>query len=57
MTVDSDRAGELHVHAKPEQYVEFTPGTTEKTLSIETPGSIEIEEHDSGTVVALLEVR
>jgi len=53
----SDRAGELHVHAKPEQYVEFDEGTTTTELTIDVPGSVEIEEHETGAVVALLEVQ
>ena len=30
---------------------------TQAELTIETPGSVEIEEHESGAVVAILEVR
>ena len=55
--VESDRAGELHVHAKPEQYLEFDAGTTHATLVITTPGSVEVEDHETGAVVALLQVR
>lgn len=55
--VTSDRAGELHVHAKPEQYVEFEAGTTTQELVFETPGVAEIEDHDTGDVVAQVEVR
>ncbi|GAA4695811.1 hypothetical protein [Nocardioides nanhaiensis] len=57
LNISSDRAGELHVHAKPEQYVDFEAGNTESELVIETPGSVEIEEHESGAVIALLTVR
>lgn len=53
---DADRAGELHVHSKPEQYVQFEAGRTEQILVIETPGEVEVEEHDSGAVVALIQV-
>ena len=55
--VTSDRAGELHVHAKPEQFIDFKAGTTKTSLVIGTPGSVEIEDHDTSAVVALLEVR
>ena len=55
--IESDRAGEFHIHAKPEQYLEFEAGTTQAEVTIETPGSVEIEEHESGAVVAILEVR
>ncbi|WP_300405765.1 hypothetical protein [Nocardioides sp.] len=53
---DADRPGELHVHSKPEQYVDFTAGTSTHELVVTTPGTVEIEEHDSGSVVALVEV-
>lgn len=54
---DTDRGGELHVHSKPEQYVEFKPGRSTQELVIETPGSVEIEEHDTEAVVAVVQVR
>lgn len=53
----ADRDGELHVHSKPEQYVEFGEGTTEQELVVETPGEVEVEEHDTGAVVAVITVR
>jgi hypothetical protein len=53
----SDRAGELHVHSKPEQYLEFNEGRTQSQVSIETPGSVKVEEHETGAVVAIVEVR
>jgi hypothetical protein len=53
----SDRAGELHVHAKPEQYVEFEAGTTRTTITIDAPGQVEIEEHETGAVLALVSVQ
>jgi hypothetical protein len=56
LVITSDRAGELHVHSKPEQYVEFEAGTSEHELVVDTPGEVEVEEHDSDAVVALIEV-
>lgn len=53
----SNRAGELHVHSTPEQFVEFGAGATSAQLVIETPGTVEVEEHDTSAVVALIEVR
>ncbi|WP_182523700.1 hypothetical protein [Nocardioides dongkuii] len=53
---DSDRAGELHVHSRPEQYVEFGPGRSEQKLVIDSPGVVEVEEHESGVVIAVLRV-
>jgi hypothetical protein len=57
VVVTSDRAGELHVHSSPEQYVEFGQGRTRQQLAIDKPGQVDIEEHDSGAVVARLLVR
>ena len=55
--VRSDRAGELHVHSDPEQYVEFGSGSGVHELTLENPGSVDIEEHDSGALVARVLVR
>lgn len=53
----SDRAGELHVHSTPERYVEFGEGRTRAEITIKAPGSVEVEEHDTSAVVAIVEVR
>ena len=52
-----DRAAELHVHAKPEQFLEFPAGSSTKELVIDTPGLVEVEDHETGTVVAQLAVQ
>lgn len=57
ITFNTDRGGELHVHSKPEQYVEFEAGRSTQELVVQTPGSVEIEEHDTEAVVAVVEVR
>ena len=57
LEITSDRAGELHVHSKPEQYVEFEAGTSTHELVISAPGVVDVEEHESGHVVVQLEVR
>ena len=57
ITVESDRAGELHVHSDPEHSFEFGPGTEKFQLTIDTPGSVDIEEHESDALVARLLVR
>jgi uncharacterized protein YcfL len=57
LDVQSDRAAELHVHSSPEQMVEIEPGGSTVELTIETPGVVDVEEHDSGIVVLQLEVR
>jgi hypothetical protein len=57
LEITSDRAGELHVHAKPEQYIEFEAGSSTHELVVDAPGVVDVEEHDSGHVVAQLEVQ
>lgn len=57
VSVASDRAGELHVHSTPEQYVEFGAGETAQELTFTTPGTVEVEDHDTGDVVAFVDVR
>ncbi len=57
ITVTSNRAGELHVHSDPEHSFEFGPGTETFDLTIDTPGSVDIEEHESDALVARLLVR
>ena len=53
----SDRAGELHVHAKPEQFLEFPAGSSTRELVVGTPGLVTVEEHETGAVVAQLAVQ
>lgn len=57
VSVTSDRAGELHVHSTPEQYVEFEAGDSTQELTFTTPGTVEVEDHDTGDVVAFVDVR
>ena len=52
----TDRPGELHVHSRPEQVVEFPAGESKKTLVVDSPGLVEVEEHETGFVVLQLEV-
>ena len=51
LAVDSDRAGELHVHSTPEQVVEFPAGASEHALTFDKPGTVDIEEHDTGVLL------
>jgi hypothetical protein len=55
--VQSNRDGELHVHSDPEHTFAFGPGTKTFRLSVDTPGSVDIEEHESDALVARLLVR
>jgi glucose/arabinose dehydrogenase len=54
LQITSDRPGELHVHSTPEQYVDFGRGESRHEIELETPGQIDVEEHDSGALVARL---
>jgi hypothetical protein len=49
--VDSDRAGELHVHSTPEQTFDFEAGTSSYDVTLDKPGTVDIEEHVSETVL------
>lgn len=57
LRIDSDRAGELHVHSTPEQQIEFPAGQSEEKLVIDQPGVVDVEDHESGMVLLQLEVR
>lgn len=57
LRIDSDRAGELHVHSTPERVIKFPAGQSERQLRIGQPGVVEVEEHDSGKILLQLEVR
>lgn len=58
MTIDSDRAVELHLHTDGDgQEFEVKPAQDQRfTFSIDTPGTYELEAHPSGTVVLKVEV-
>jgi hypothetical protein len=51
LQVTSDRAGELHVHATPEQYHDFKPGRTAIEMTFDKPGAVDVEEHESGALL------
>lgn len=55
--ITSDRSGELHVHSSPEQTPGFDIGQSDVQVTIERPGLIEVEEHESGELIVQLEVR
>ena len=57
LRVESDRAAELHVHSSPEQLLRVQKGTSRLEIVVEVPGTVDVEEHESGVVVLQLEVR
>jgi hypothetical protein len=56
LRIDADTAGEIHVHSTPEQQIEFDKGSSTKTLTIETPGIVDVEDHALGQVIVQLQV-
>ncbi|HJR37215.1 MAG TPA: hypothetical protein VJ819_02420 [Nocardioidaceae bacterium] len=56
LEVESDRPGEFHVHSTPEQTIAFGKGETTVEITIDTPGVVDVEEHEAGIVVLQLEV-
>ena len=56
LSISSDREGELHVHSSPEQEIAFEQGTSTKEVTIDAPGIVDVEEHETGTVLLQLQV-
>jgi hypothetical protein len=57
LRITADAAGEIHVHATPEQVLPYPAGTTDVPLTIDQPGVVEVESHDLHLVIVQLEVR
>ena len=57
LRIDADAPGELHVHSTPEQEIAFPAGQSERTLTIDQPGVVDVEDHHTGMVLLQLEVR
>jgi uncharacterized lipoprotein YehR (DUF1307 family) len=55
--ITADKAGEIHVHSSPEQHIEYAAGTTDKTLTIDQPGVIDVESHTLDKLILQLQVR
>ena len=53
----ADKAGEIHVHSSPEQELQYAAGTTDKTITLDQPGVVEMESHTLDKLIAQLEVR
>jgi len=54
--IEADRAGEIHVHSTPEQHVDFPEGTSTRTLTIDKPGIVDVEDHALEKVIVQLQV-
>jgi len=56
LNIDAEKAGELHVHATPEQEIEFPAGKSTKKLTIDQPGIVDVEDHELEQVIVQLQV-
>lgn len=56
LEITSDVAGELHVHSRPEQEIEYDEGTSDHELTIDTPGIVEVESHEPPVQILQLQV-
>ena len=55
--IKADQPGELHIHSSPEQEIEYDAGTSDKKLTIDRPGIVEVESHNLEQLIVVLEVR
>ncbi|MFN8194408.1 MAG: hypothetical protein U0R80_09010 [Nocardioidaceae bacterium] len=54
--ITADAPGELHVHSSPEQSIDFDEGETSETITIDTPGTVDVELHEPALIVVQLQV-
>ena len=57
LDVTADRAGQLHVHSSPEHEFSFQPGTSTFRFTLNQPGTVIVEEHESGDLVLKILVK
>ncbi len=55
--ITADKAGEIHVHSSPEQELEYEAGTTDKTITLDQPGVVDVESHSLDKLILQLQVR
>jgi hypothetical protein len=55
--ITADKGGEIHVHSSPEQEIEYDAGTTDKTITIDQPGVVDVESHSLDKLILQLQVR
>lgn len=56
LKIQSDRAGELHVHSTPEEEIAFPAGASVIARTFDKPGVIAIEDHALDKLIVQLEV-
>lgn len=57
LRIDADTAGEIHVHSTPEQELEFGKGRTQLEITLNQAGQVDIEEHESDSLIARVLVK
>ena len=57
LQVTSDRDGEIHVHSSPEHEFEVKPGRNTFSFTLDQPGQVDVEEHESDTLVLRITAR
>jgi hypothetical protein len=55
--ITADQPGEIHVHSSPEQHIEYEAGTTDKTLTLDQPGVVDVESHTLDKLILQVQVR
>jgi hypothetical protein len=55
--ITADKAGEIHVHSSPEQELEYEAGTSDKTITLDQPGVVDVESHSLDKLILQLQVR
>lgn len=55
--VTADAPGEIHVHSSPEQELEYDKGTSDLELTIDKPGTVEVESHTLDKVIVQLQAQ
>ncbi|MGZ4429833.1 MAG: hypothetical protein ACXVXC_16985 [Nocardioidaceae bacterium] len=56
LKIHADQAGEIHVHSTPEQHIDFPSGHSTRTLTIDKPGVVDVEDHALDKVIVQLQV-
>lgn len=57
LDITADEPGEIHVHATPEQELEYPAGESQLELTLDQPGVVEVESHGLELTILQLEVR
>lgn len=56
LKIDADKAGEIHVHATPEQEISYPAGKSTEKITIDKPGVVDVESHHLEKTIVQLEV-